>query len=210
MIHKKKIATQTFIGQDKICLSFVHQNHQNSNQINCCDGHILYSDNTSTKMMHDPHSYLISLCFLMLILSLPERFIFLLFLTNSCHAFRILTRIFFLRQILASFIFFFFFCITSHWTFQIKRDMKDFSRCKDDTKCLNALYLQNYTLKWCFNRNLIILTNACELTLRRPMDVCDWFDSSRLMRAPFLCRIYRRIYLLVDWSKWLTVIFAHW
>lgn len=147
MIHKKKIATQTFIGQDKICLSFVHQNHQNSNQINCCDGHILYSDNTSTKMMHDSHSYLISFCFLMLILSLPERFIFPLkkrfifplFLTNSCHAFRNLTRIFFLRQILASFIFSLF-CITSHWTFQIKRDMKDFSRCKDDTKYLSALY----------------------------------------------------------------------
>lgn len=120
-------------------------------------------------MMHDSYSYLISLCFLMLILSLPERFIFPLkkrfifplFLTNSCHAFRNLTRIFFLRQILASFIFSLF-CITSHWTFQIKRDMKDFSRCKDDTKCLSALYLQNYTLKWCFNRNLIILTNACE------------------------------------------------
>lgn len=58
--------------------------------------------------------------------------------------------------------FFHLFCITSHWTFQIKRDMKDFSRCKDDTKCLSALYLQNYTLKWCFTRNLIILTNACE------------------------------------------------
>lgn len=53
--YTRRIATQIFIGQDKICLSFMFKN---SNRTNWCDGRILYSDNTSAKMMHDSCSYL--------------------------------------------------------------------------------------------------------------------------------------------------------
>lgn len=165
MIHKK-IATQTFIGQDKICLSFMLKN---SNQTNWCDGRILYSDNTSTKMMHDfCSSYFHIFLFLRSLRMRCVYSIFFLFstllfhfiLTNSRHAYRLLTRIlcvcFFTMSILVRLLLFFFVSTSpSHWSVCCWRAIFAFSQeistlwNNDDGNAWavsTRYFVQNYTL----------------------------------------------------------------